>query len=128
MVTQGVGGVGPPDGGPGGGGSAAETVVSSPLGVIHTSSTGATSFHRPVKVCTEIGFPLITLTLSTHRTSRGGFPSRRGSTVTSTTVPPPIDVCCALASTTGMAKTAITSSAGVSLGLYISSPFKLFIL
>jgi hypothetical protein len=131
MVMQGVGGVGPPDGGPGGGGSAAETVSSSPLGVMHTSSPGATSFRRPVKVCTEIGRPLITLTLSTQRTSRGGFPSCRGSTVTSTTVPPLVEIgCplveigCAFASTNGMARKAVISNVGVYLGLCIAQPRK----
>src|SRR5262245_33561426 len=124
MVTQGVGGVGPPDGGPGGGGSAAETVVSSPLGVMHTSSPGGTSFRRPVKVCTEIGRPLITLTLSTQRTSRGGFPSCRGSTVTSTTVPPLVEIGCAFASTNGMARKAVISNGGVYLGLCIAQPRK----
>src|SRR5262245_31417232 len=68
MVTQGVGGVGPPDGGPGGGGSAAETVVSSPLGVMHTSSFSCSSLRRPVNVCIE-ALPLITFTFSTHWTS-----------------------------------------------------------
>ena len=121
MVIQGMGGVGPPDGGPGGGGSEAETVSSSPLGVMHTSSPGATSFRRPVKVCTEIGRPLITLILSTQRTSRGGFPSFRGSTVTSTTVPPLVEIGCAFAPPTGVTNNAITINAGVDLRLHIAS-------
>ena len=121
IVMQGVGGVGPPDGGPGGGGSAAETVSSSPLGVMHTSSPGATSFRRPVKVCTEIGRPLITLILSTQRTSRGGFPSFRGSTVTSTTVPPLLEIDCAFAPLTGVPNNAIIINVGIDLRLYIAS-------
>jgi hypothetical protein len=122
IVMQGVGGVGPPDGGPpGGGGSAAETVSSSPLGVMHTSSPGATSFRRPVKVCTEIGRPLITLILSTQRTSRGGFPSFRGSTVTSTTVPPLLEIDCAFAPLIGVPNNAIIINVGIDLRLYIAS-------
>src|SRR5262245_3187671 len=93
MVTQGiVGGVGPADGGPDPGASAAEEAdISCPLGVMHTSSPSGISRRAPLNDCIE-ALPLTTLTRSTHRTSCGGFPFRRGSTVTSMTAPALVEI------------------------------------
>jgi len=121
MVMQGVGGVVPPGLPPPCCCIAAVVVVSCPLGVIHASSPSCSSLRCPVKVCIE-AVPLTTLTFSTHWTSRGGFPSRRGSIVTSTTAPLLVEIGCAFAPTTGRASNAIISNAGVYLGLYICSP------
>src|SRR5262249_37192307 len=120
-VTQ--GGVGPADGGPGGGASDAESVVSCPLGVMHTSSPSGISLRAPLNDCIE-ALPLITFTRSTHRTSCGGFPFRRGSTVTSMTAPALVEIGCAFASSAGMARKASVSNAGMYALATLSSSFQ----
>src|SRR5262249_27901351 len=87
---------------------------------MHTSSFSCSSLRFPVKVCIE-AVPLTTLTFSTHWTSCGGFPFRRGSTVTSTTAPALVEIGCAFVPTTGTASNAIVSN---HLGLFIAEPRK----